>query len=70
MKYIAGTDDAQTCFASHWLDFAYGRSVSDDADQCTVAIVDSAFKAANYNVKQLLLNLTQTDAFLYYPGSQ
>jgi hypothetical protein len=70
IKSIAGTDEAQTCFASHWLDFAYGRSVSEDADACTVAIVNSAFKQANYNVKQLLLNLTQTDAFLYYPGSQ
>jgi hypothetical protein len=69
VKAIAGTDEAQTCFASHWLDFAYGRSVSDDADECTIAIVNSAFKKADYNVKQLLLNLTQTDAFLYYPGN-
>jgi hypothetical protein len=70
VKSLSEMDEAQTCFASHWLDFAYGRSVGDEGDACTIAIIDSAFKQANFNVKQLLLNLTQTDAFLYYPGSQ
>jgi hypothetical protein len=68
-QQLAQMDDAQFCFASHWLDFAYGRTLGSD-DQCTTAAVDVAFQKSDFNVKQLLLSLTQTDQFLYYPGSQ
>jgi uncharacterized protein YjaZ len=52
------------------LDFAYGRSLqpSDASDACLKERAEAAFKASGYNVKQLLLELTQTDAFLYLPG--
>lgn len=68
---VAGEDETQACFVAHWLDFAYGRSLqpSDAADACLKERVEAAFKASGYNVKQLLLDLTQTDAFLYLPGS-
>jgi hypothetical protein len=68
-QQLAKMDDAQYCFASHWLDFGYGRSFGSD-DQCTTSAVDVAFQKSGFNVKELLLSLTQTDQFLYYPGSQ
>ena len=66
---VATQDETQACFVSHWLDFAYGRSlqVTDDADNCLKERLQASFKASGYNIKQLLLDLTQTDAFLYLP---
>ncbi len=69
VQKIAGAEATQTCFASHWADFAYGRKLDQSEDDvCTQQGLNSAFKASGYNVKQLLLSLTQTDAFLYLPG--
>jgi len=67
-RWLAQTSDAQSCFASHWLEFAYGRTLGQ-GDQCTRETVDAAFEDGAYNIKEMLLSLTQTDAFLYYyPG--
>lgn len=65
---LAGADETQFCFASHWLDFAYGRTLGQ-GDECAQAAVNVAFQQSGYNVKQMLLALTQTDEFLYYAGS-
>jgi hypothetical protein len=68
VRKLAETDQVQFCFASHWLNFAYGRKLGQ-GDECAKASVEVAFKKSGYNVKQLLLALTQTDQFLYFPGS-
>jgi hypothetical protein len=70
VQAVAAEEETQTCFVSHWLDFAYGRTLkqSDANDACLKEQLYSSFKASGYNVKQLLLELTQTDAFLYLPG--
>ena len=57
----------KSCFASHWMRFAYGRSL-EGGDACNQQSVQTAFKDAGYNVKQLLLAITQSDAFLYRPA--
>jgi hypothetical protein len=68
VQKLAATSDTQFCFANHWLEFAYGKSLGP-ADDCAAAATKVAFQKSGYNVKQLLLALTQTDEFLYYPGS-
>jgi hypothetical protein len=69
VQRIAATEATHSCFASHWANFAYGRRLDQSEDDvCTLASVDQAFRASGYNVKQLLLALTQSDAFLYLPG--
>jgi Protein of unknown function (DUF1592)/Protein of unknown function (DUF1588)/Protein of unknown function (DUF1587)/Protein of unknown function (DUF1595)/Protein of unknown function (DUF1585) len=65
-KKIAGSQDAQRCFADKWQSFAYGRVPGDD-DACSKSQLENAFREANGNVKALLLAATQTDAFLYLP---
>ena len=60
---------AQTCFAGHWLEFAYGRTLGG-GDECLQAAVNTAFEKAGYNVRRLLLALTQTDDFLYRAGQE
>jgi hypothetical protein len=67
-RKLAETAEVQFCFASHWLNFAYGRKLGQ-GDECARASVEVEFQKSGYNVRQLLLALTQTDAFLYFPGS-
>jgi hypothetical protein len=68
-REIAANEETQNCFAWHWLDYAYGRSLDDDQpdDVCAKERIERAFRESGYDVKQLLLDLTQTDAFLYLP---
>jgi hypothetical protein len=64
-RKLAGAPALQTCFTSHWLQLAFGKSL-EPGDECLQAAVDVAFHEAGYDVRELLLALTQTDAFLYY----
>lgn len=65
-RTLATLPEAQACFVQHWLEFGYGRSLGDtDADQCLTHNLNRAFKDAGFNIRKLLIELTQTDAFLY-----
>ena len=68
-REIAANEQTQDCFAYHWLNYAYGRTLDDGQpdDVCTKESIERAFLASGSDVKQLLLDLTQTDAFLYLP---
>jgi hypothetical protein len=68
VRLLASSQEMQSCFATNWMQFAYGR-VLDAQDDCNKQTVNVAFQNANYNVKQLLLALTQTDAFQYVPAN-
>ncbi len=67
VKLLATSEEAETCFASHWMQYAYGRTL-ETGDACNKQSVNTAFKNSGYNIKKLLLALTQTDAFLYRPA--
>ena len=67
VRKIAASEAVQSCFASHWSDFAYARSL-EDADACTRETLETRFERSGYDVKALLLALTQTPAFLYLPA--
>ena len=67
VQLLATSPDVESCFASHWMRFAYGRSL-ESADACNQQSVQTAFQSAGYNVKQLVLALTQSDGFLYRPA--
>jgi len=70
VSLLAKSDEVQSCFADHWLNFVYGRSLGKDDDACNRQSINTAFSKGGYNVKQLLLALTQTDGFLYRPAAQ
>jgi hypothetical protein len=63
-KKLAESVDVQQCFAKNWANYAYGRG-TDEQDACTMQRLHETFKASGYNIKELLLQLTQTDTFLY-----
>jgi hypothetical protein len=68
VKTLATSEEVQNCFASHWMKFAYGRML-ESADACNKQSLQTAFKSSGYNIKQLLLSMTQTDGFLYRPAN-
>ena len=61
---LASSDQVRECVATQWFRFGYGRAESE-ADKCTVEQVQGAFADSGYNIKELLVALTQTDAFGY-----
>ena len=67
VRLLATSPEIESCFASHWLRFTYGRSL-ESGDACNQQTLLTAFKDAGYNVKQLLLAITQSDGFLYRPA--
>ena len=70
VKLLATSPDIGGCFAGHWMRFSYGRSLvaSADGDGCNQQTVTDAFKDAGYNIKKLLVAITQSDGFLYRPA--
>jgi len=70
-RALAQNPEVQSCFSANWANFAYGRTLKEDSpeDVCTQESLASAFAQAGYDIKRLMIELTQQDAFLYL-GSQ
>jgi hypothetical protein len=58
---------ARDCLATHWFRYSFGR-MEDEADACSLVQLKERFRAANGDLQELLVGLTQSDAFLYRPG--
>jgi len=67
VQKLAQNEEVQNCFASKWLDYGYGQTLSADNpdDVCQREALAAQFRAVGFNVKKLLVELTQTDGFLY-----
>jgi len=61
---LAGSTQVQECVSSQWFRFAYNRTVTAE-DSCSVEQLNQVFVDSNFNIKALLVALTQTNAFLY-----
>jgi hypothetical protein len=63
--------EIMNCFPMKWLDFAYGQTLmaTDPHDVCNREFLASTFIASGSNIKQMLIDISQTDGFLYL-GSQ
>jgi hypothetical protein len=58
--------DARDCYAEQWFEYAVGRAVME-TDFCGLAQVQDRFALADGDLRELLVAVTQTDAFLYRP---
>ena len=68
VQTIATAEATYACFAGHWANFALGRTLDPAGeDECVVEQIEEAFTESGYNVRALLLSVTQSDAFLYLP---
>ena len=61
---LADSDDVRGCYAKMWFRYAYGRMETEE-DACTIDRVSTTFGESGGSVKELLVALTQTDAFMY-----
>jgi hypothetical protein len=61
---LAGSGLVQNCMATQWFRFAVGRT-EVQPDSCSLATLQTAFGAAGGDLNELIVGITQTDAFLY-----
>jgi hypothetical protein len=62
---LAASADVEDCVVTQWFRYGYGRAESPAEDSCSLATLNDAFAASGGNVRELLIALTQTDAFMY-----
>jgi hypothetical protein len=62
-KKLAASKDAHACLATQWFRYGYGREETA-RDACTLDGLRQVAVTSGGNFKELLLALTQTDAFL------
>jgi hypothetical protein len=62
---LARSKDVSACMVTHWFRFGNGRDVGAD-DACTMETLSGAFKDGS--MRDLLLALVQSDAFLFRQG--
>lgn len=61
---LSTSEQVRSCVVSQWFRYGYGRP-STTEDACTQENLEVSFKSAGYDIKELLVALTQTDAFRY-----
>lgn len=59
---LATSDMVRQCVTRQWFRFAFGRNEADQ-DACTLELLDETFAASGFDVRVLMLELIQTDAF-------
>jgi hypothetical protein len=65
-QLLAKSDQVRGCYVTNTFRFFYGREV-EMPDACSMARLLVDFKGTSYNLRELLVGLTRTDAFLYRP---
>lgn len=66
---LTGSEEAQACFASTLFENAQGRA-SDHRDGCSMDHLLTRFQDSDFDVRELMIAITQTDAFLYRVADQ
>ncbi len=61
---LAGSEDVADCYVGQWFAYGYGRRATPE-DMCSRDQLRAAFRAGDHRVKDLVIALTETDAFLY-----
>ena len=63
-RKLAGSKQTEECLATQWFRFAQGRMEDSKRDSCSLDALRSAFKQSGGDLREVLVALTQTDAFL------
>ena len=66
---LAQSDQVRRCYVTNSFRFFYGREV-ESPDACSMARLLVDFKGSSWNLTELLVALTRTDAFLYREVTQ
>lgn len=62
---LSQSKQVQGCAPLQWFRFAFGRREDTD-DACSIEAIQTAFDSSDGNLKELMVALTQSDAFLHY----
>lgn len=65
---LADQQQVRQCFVQQWFTFAHGRG-PDDADECSLEVLDEAFLDSDQDVRSLLVALTRTESFRFREGN-
>jgi hypothetical protein len=63
-EWLADSSQVRACVATQWFTWAHGRA-PELVDACTTETLVDAFTAADGDIRELLVALTQTEAFYY-----
>lgn len=63
-KKLAESPQVQKCVAANWFSYANGRGAMMD-DSCSIAHLTDSLATSGGDLRELVLEQTQTDAFLY-----
>ncbi|WP_437952005.1 DUF1592 domain-containing protein [Sorangium sp. So ce296] len=63
-KQLAESPVAERCYLTNWYRYGNARQLSRE-DACTIDDLDAKLGASGYNIKELLVALTQTKTFRY-----
>src|SRR5690606_25388577 len=66
---LAASSVVRNCVATQWFRFAAGRNEAP-GDECTLSTLQSQFAASDGDLVELIVAMTQTDAFLYRPVTE
>ena len=61
---LVSSPEVEGCMTRQWFRYAYGRAETLD-DKCTLDQLGDGFAASGRNIQDLIVALTQTDAFMY-----
>jgi hypothetical protein len=62
---LAKSEQVRDCAPTQWLRYALGRE-EEDADSCSLVALRDAFANSGGDLRELMVALTQTDAFMNY----
>jgi hypothetical protein len=63
-RQLAKSTYVKDCIATQWFRFAHGRGATSE-EQCEVQDLQAQFAAKAYNLRELLVHITLSDAFRY-----
>jgi hypothetical protein len=66
---LAKSEQVRECMTLNWFRFANGRGDTPD-DECSMAHVNQIFSQSGGDLRELVLSMTQTDAFLYRSAAE
>jgi hypothetical protein len=63
-QLMADSDEAHRCYVGHLLEYGYART-PQKADAALISRIADGSRDGTHSIKQIILELTQSDAFLY-----
>lgn len=63
-KRLAQSKQVKACIVTQWFRYTYGRGETE-SDSCAMKHLNESFAKAKYDLRELMIALTQTDAFRF-----